>query len=175
MHIPNLLATTFLCTKKKQGNLTVTVKKDISTRFEAWWVFAWKQPWFIEMLKCLCQQRGTPVCTRTNNHTSVGATRWCPMTFNFLPVPCYNNHRGDVKPRACTSWVCIKAQVMFFPPPVLSLTSLPSNAAQTGIDREREREGYREGGREAVNRQSEWHAWTAPLSLKDTAAAACTR
>lgn len=36
-------------------------------------------------------------------------------------------------------------------------------------------EGCREGGREAVNRQSEWHAWTAPLSLKDTAAAVCMR
>lgn len=139
MHIPNLLATTFFCTKKKQGNLTVTVKKDISTRFEAWWVFARKQPWFIEMLKCLCQQRGTPVCTRTNNHTSVGATRWCPMTFNFLPVPCYNNHRGDVKPRACTSWVCIKAQVMFFPPP-RSFAHFLAVKCSTDRDRSRERE-----------------------------------
>lgn len=42
-------------------------------------------------------------------------------------------------------------------------------------EREREKDIEREGGREAVNRQSEWHAWTAPLSLKDTAAAACTR
>ena len=119
------------------------------------------------MLKCLCQQRGTPACTHTNNHTSVGATRWCPMTFNFLPVPCYKNHPGDVKLRACTSWVCIKAQVMFSPPP-RSFAHFLAVKCSTDRDRsrEREREGYREGGRLWIGRVSGMHGQ--PLCLSKT-------
>lgn len=45
-----------------------------------------------------------------------------------------------------------------------------------GVEERGRRGGGRRGRRkEAVNRRSEWHAWTAPLSLKDAAAAACTR